>query len=85
MKIAILQTSKYEELKQQFFDAFSNRPWFDRWEDEKQLEIYLHELIANQNSLSLVMLDIMTGLLALHWVIYFIGGKVRNTLSKSFS
>lgn len=57
MKTSILKLSEYEEMKKLFLDVFSNEPWFDKWEDEKQVDLYLKELIDNKNSLSLAFID----------------------------
>ncbi len=48
MKTSILKLSEYEEMKELFLDVFSNEPWFDKWEDEKQVDLYLKELIDNK-------------------------------------
>lgn len=55
MKIEKLKKKDYPEMKRIFLDVFSHKPWFDKWEDEKQLEKYLHQLTDNNNSLSLVL------------------------------
>ncbi|KHF39282.1 GNAT family N-acetyltransferase [Halalkalibacter okhensis] len=57
MKTSILNKSEYEEMKDLFLDVFSNDPWFDKWEDEKQVDLYLKDLTDNQNSLSLAFYD----------------------------
>ncbi len=57
MKLKELKKKDYSEMKGIFLDVFSHKPWFDKWEDEKQLEKYLHELTDNNNSLSLVLLN----------------------------
>jgi len=57
MKIEKLKKKDYPEMKNIFLDVFSNEPWFDKWEDNKQLENYLHQLTDNNNSLSLVLLN----------------------------
>lgn len=57
MKTSILKLSEYEEMKELFLDVFSNEPWFDKWEDEKQVDLYLKELIDNKNSLSIAFID----------------------------
>lgn len=56
MKISNLKVSEYEEMKKLFLDVFSNEPWYDKWENE-QLDLYLKDLIDNNNSLSLVFHD----------------------------
>jgi len=57
MNIEKLKKKDYQEMKNIFLEVFSHEPWFDKWEDEKQLNSYLHELTDNNNSLSLVLLD----------------------------
>ncbi|PUU93667.1 GNAT family N-acetyltransferase [Halanaerobium sp.] len=57
MKLKKLNKNDYQEMKNIFLDVFSHKPWFDKWEDEKQLEKYLHELTDNNNSLSLLLVD----------------------------
>ena len=41
------------EIKQLFYDIFTNEPWNDDWSDEQQLHEYITDLIGNRNSLSL--------------------------------
>jgi len=64
MKVDVLDIKDFNEVKQLFFDVFSNAPWYDKWETDEQLSLYLHDLIDNKNSLSLVLKDknnIITG------------------------
>jgi aminoglycoside 6'-N-acetyltransferase I len=44
-------------MKEQFLDVFSNEPWFDKWDNEKQLNSYINDLTENNNSLSLALYD----------------------------
>ncbi|WP_067839287.1 GNAT family N-acetyltransferase [Amphibacillus sediminis] len=57
METSFLKLSEYEEMKALFLDVFSREPWFDKWKDEKQVDLYLKDLIDNKNSLSLVFFD----------------------------
>jgi aminoglycoside 6'-N-acetyltransferase I len=57
MKVSILKTSDYEEMKMLFLDVFSNEPWFDKWNQE-QLDLYMKDLTENHNSLSLALFDV---------------------------
>lgn len=57
LKTIVLKSMQYEEMKALFLDVFSNEPWLDKWEDEKQLDSYLKDLTDNSNSLSLVCID----------------------------
>jgi aminoglycoside 6'-N-acetyltransferase I len=56
MKVSILKTSDYEEMKMLFLDVFSNEPWFDKWNQE-QLDLYMKDLTENHNSLSFALFD----------------------------
>ncbi|MBO0994924.1 GNAT family N-acetyltransferase [Bacillus sp. SD088] len=44
-------------MKKLFLDVFSNEPWFDKWNNEKQLNAYMKDLTENNNSLSLALYD----------------------------
>lgn len=57
MQTSVLKISEFEEMKELFLDVFSNEPWFDKWEDKKQVDMYLKELTDNKNSLSLALFD----------------------------
>jgi aminoglycoside 6'-N-acetyltransferase I len=57
MRADILKVEDYKEMKKLFLDVFSNDPWFDKWEDEQQLDLYLNDLTDNKNSLSLAFYD----------------------------
>lgn len=52
MEIATLGLKHTEDIKQLLLRIFSGEPWNDSW-DERQLELYVLELIANKNSLSI--------------------------------
>lgn len=41
-----------EEIKALFVQVFTAAPWNDNWSDEKQLEAYLRDLVAQSNSLT---------------------------------
>lgn len=57
MKTIVLETTKKMELKELFLDVFSGDPWFDKWDDDRKLDLYLKDLTDNSNSLSLVLID----------------------------
>ncbi|SES62206.1 aminoglycoside 6'-N-acetyltransferase I [Oceanobacillus limi] len=57
MQTVYIQKEHVEGLKALFLDVFSNEPWFDKWEDDQQLDLYIRDLIDNQNSLSLILVD----------------------------
>lgn len=57
MKIQILDNEHINVVKDLFIDVYSNAPWYDEWKGEEQVLQYLHELIDNKNSLSLVLYD----------------------------
>lgn len=42
-----------ENIKKIISETFSREPWNDDWSDEKQLYLYILDLIGNPNSLSL--------------------------------
>lgn len=56
MRIRKLQSDDINELKVLFLSVFSSEPWFDNWKDN-QLDLYIQDLTANSNSLSLVLID----------------------------
>ncbi|MEI3606589.1 GNAT family N-acetyltransferase [Pseudogracilibacillus sp. SE30717A] len=57
MEVSILKKCDFEEMKKLFLDVFSNEPWFDKWNNEKQLNLYMKDLTENNNSLSLALYD----------------------------
>lgn len=63
MKVSILEKCDVEEMKKLFLDVFSNEPWFDKWNNEKQLNAYMKDLTENNNSLSLALYDEEDGLI----------------------
>lgn len=69
-----LNIEQIEEIKQLFFEIFSNEPWNDDWSDSNQLHHYILDLIGNNNSLSLGLFedDTLIGLslgYIMHWCI----------------
>lgn len=69
-----LSVEQIEEIKQLFFEIFTNEPWNDDWSDSTQLHHYLFDLIGNHNSLSLGLYedDTLIGLALgyiMHWYI----------------
>lgn len=67
-----LSVEQMEEIKQLFFEIFSNEPWKDDWSDSNQLHHYILDLIGNNNSLSLGLFedDTLIGLslgYIMHW------------------
>lgn len=57
MKTTNLKSEHFKEMKGLFSDVFSSSPWFDKWDDEYQLDLYLKDLTDNSNSLSLLLFD----------------------------
>ncbi|GIO25214.1 GNAT family N-acetyltransferase [Oceanobacillus sp. J11TS1] len=57
MRVSILKECDFTEMKELFLDVFSNEPWFDKWDNEKQLNSYIKDLTENNNSLSLALYD----------------------------
>ncbi|MDO4500147.1 MAG: GNAT family N-acetyltransferase [Erysipelotrichaceae bacterium] len=41
-----------EEIKSLFYSVFSIEPWNDDWSDERQLDLYITDLIGQNNSVS---------------------------------
>ena len=39
-------------IKELFASVFTGEPWNDDWSDDKQLELYIHDLIGQKNSLA---------------------------------
>lgn len=48
-----LNMDNMKEIKEFFFDVFTNEPWNDDWSDQDQLHAYMIDLIGNSNSLAL--------------------------------
>lgn len=57
MKISPLTEGHYTALRELFLEVFTASPWFDEWADEKQLDLYLSDLLDNANSLSIGLFD----------------------------
>lgn len=83
MSIDIINKDKeFEEIKKVFVETFSKEPWLDEWNDEKQLNLYIHDLIDQNNSLSLGLYifdeilnkEVLVGL-ALGRIMHFYKGK----------
>ncbi len=51
-QIRTLSIDQVEEIKEFFFQVFSNEPWNDDWSDQRQLHAYILDLIDNPNSLA---------------------------------
>lgn len=47
-----LSPENLTEIKTLFRSVFTAEPWKDDWSDEKQLDLYLHDLTGNANSLT---------------------------------
>lgn len=47
-----LDESAISIIKELFVGVFSNEPWNDDWSDEKQLHLYIQDLIGQSNSLT---------------------------------
>ncbi len=45
-------TNELEDIRQLFVSVFTTEPWNDDWSDEKQLQLYLNDLVAQSNSLT---------------------------------
>ena len=53
MKIQELNNVKdFEKVKDVFYRTFSSELWFDDWSDKKQLNLYIHDFLDQNNSLS---------------------------------
>ncbi len=52
-EIRTLNIDNIEEVKEFFYQVFSNEPWNDDWSDQDQLHAYIFDLMENRNSLSL--------------------------------
>lgn len=57
MEITTLTEEHYPVMRALFLEVFTASPWFDEWKSERQLDLYLNDLMANTNSLSLGLLD----------------------------
>lgn len=56
MKITMLKKmtlNNKNEITLLFAEVFCNEPWNDDWSDKKQLNLYIQDLMGNQNSLTL--------------------------------
>ena len=47
-----LDESEIVMIKELFVSVFTKEPWNDDWSDENQLELYLHDLVGQSNSLT---------------------------------
>jgi aminoglycoside 6'-N-acetyltransferase I len=47
-----LSLKNRDEVQELFLSVFSKPPWNDKWDTEKQLPMYLEDLMDNKNSLS---------------------------------
>lgn len=47
-----LDESAAAAIRELFVRVFSNEPWNDDWSDKEQLELYIHDLIGQSNSLT---------------------------------
>ena len=81
MKIQELNNVKdFEKVKDVFYRTFSSELWFDDWSDKKQLNLYIHDLLDQNNSLSFDLFieengnEILVGL-ALGRVMHFYEGN----------
>lgn len=57
MKIEILESDSFEDVKSLFREIFMNEPWNDDWSDDNQLTEYILDLTANRNSLAFGLYD----------------------------
>ncbi|MFB4212440.1 hypothetical protein ACE1TH_11085 [Shouchella sp. JSM 1781072] len=84
MKLKYLESNVFEEMKELFRDVFSSDPWFDKWDNEAQLDAYLKDLTDNTNSLSLALYDERHELIGCSLGYMLIGGKEESTLLRNF-
>lgn len=47
-----LDAHSFRAIKELFFNVFTKEPWNDDWSDERQLQLYIHDLIGQNNSLT---------------------------------
>lgn len=47
-----LDEDSFSMIKELFFSVFTEEPWNDDWSDEDQLQLYIHDLIGQNNSLT---------------------------------
>jgi len=57
MKIEILKSDNFEDIKSLFREIFTNEPWNDDWSNDNQLTEYILDLTANRNSLAFGLYD----------------------------
>lgn len=50
-------TPEFLQIKELFISVFTRDPWNDDWSDERQLDLYLMDLIAQSNSLTYGLYD----------------------------
>ena len=43
---------EFEQVKELFYGVFTAEPWNDDWSDQKQLDLYLQDLMGQHNSLT---------------------------------
>ena len=49
--------NEIEEIQELFYGVFTIEPWYDDWSNEKQLRLYLMDLIGQKNSLTYGLYD----------------------------
>ena len=47
-----LDESAFATIKELFVRVFTDEPWNDDWSDKEQLDLYIHDLIGQSNSLT---------------------------------
>ena len=54
MKCCVKQLGEREAaiIRELFVSVFTKEPWYDDWSDENQLQLYIHDLIGQSNSLT---------------------------------
>ena len=57
MELRELTIRDRDSIANLFRDVFANEPWNDDWSDRAQLDAYIHDLIGQDNSLTLGYLD----------------------------
>lgn len=57
MELKKLSLEDIDDIKRVILDAFTGEPWNDDWQDPEQFHRYILDLIDNENSLSLGLVD----------------------------
>ena len=57
LEIKEVGVNEIEEIQELFYGVFTIEPWYDDWSNEKQLRLYLMDLIGQKNSLTYGLYD----------------------------